>query len=144
MKWLRYATNTFYENLSQLEYKSLTVIIDACFSGSSDGGALLKNISPVFIKAETKILNDEKATVFISADPEQVSSWHPEKSHSLFSYYFLKGLQGNADLNEDQKVTVGEMEIYLEENVTYWARRLNSREQNPEIYGEENRVLISY
>ncbi|WP_020527491.1 LysM peptidoglycan-binding domain-containing protein [Flexithrix dorotheae] len=139
-----YATNTFYENLSQLEYKSLTVIIDACFSGASEGGALLQNVSPVFIKAETRVLNDEKAAVFTSAGPEQVSSWYPEKSHSLFSYYFMKGLQGDADLNEDKKVTVGEMETYLEENVTYWARRLHSRDQNPEIYGEEDRILIAY
>ncbi|AZQ61353.1 caspase family protein [Flammeovirga pectinis] len=132
-----YSLATFYENLGAVPYKNLTVIIDACFSGASEGGMLLKSISPVFIKTENKVLKDENAVVLTSAASEQVSSWYNEKYHSLFTYYYLKGIQGAADKNNDGIVDVKEMKAYLTDNVTYMARRLNNREQTPEIIGSE-------
>ncbi|NME68528.1 DUF6175 family protein [Flammeovirga aprica] len=137
-----YSLDTFYENLGLVPYKSLTVIVDACFSGSSEGGMLLKNISPVFIKSENKVLRDENAVILTSAASEQVSSWYNEKYHSLFTYYYLKGLQGAADTNQDRKVSLGEMKAYIAENVPYMARRLNNREQTPEVTGDEQIILI--
>lgn len=139
-----YSLNTFYQNLAQVPFKSLTVVIDACFSGSSEKGMLLKNISPVFIKAQNRVLRDEKAAVFTSASADQVSSWYPDKRHSLFTYYFLKGLKGEANTNQDKTLTVSELRQYLQDNVPYMARRLNNREQTPEIIGTEERVLIDY
>ena len=139
-----YSLNTFYENLSKINYKSLTVVIDACFSGSSDKGTLLKNISPVFIQVDNPVISSDNTIVFASASGDQVSSWYPEKRHSLFTYYFLKGLKGEADLNNDKKVTIGEMKEYILDNVPYMARRLNNREQTPQVIGEDSEVLIKY
>ncbi|WP_281613737.1 caspase family protein [Flammeovirga sp. SubArs3] len=138
-----YALSTFYENLGQVPYKSLTVVIDACFSGSSDGGMLLKSISPVFIKTENKVLKDDKAVIFSSAASEQVSSWYDENYHSMFTYFFLKGLQGAADKNKDKKITVEEMKNYLSSEVSYMARRLHNRTQTPETIGNLNKTLYS-
>ncbi|MBD0401024.1 caspase family protein [Flammeovirga sp. EKP202] len=137
-----YSLDTFYENLGLVPYKSLTIVVDACFSGSSEGGMLLKNISPVFIKSENKVLRDENVVILTSAASEQVSSWYNEKYHSLFTYYYLKGLQGAADTNKDRKVTLGEMKAYIVDNVPYMARRLNNREQTPEITGSDEIILI--
>ena len=64
--------------------------------------------------------------------------------HSLFTYYFLKALQGKGDLDKDNKLTIGEIKNYINENVPYMARRLNSREQTPQVIGDENKVLIKY
>ncbi|UZR94120.1 caspase family protein [Chondrinema litorale] len=139
-----YSLDLFYKNLEQLPYKSLTVVIDACFSGVSEGGALLKNMSPVFIDAKSSLINDEKAIVFSSAANDQVSSWYPEKSHSLFTYFFLKGLQGVANSNSDKELSLQEIRSYLNEEVPYWARRLHSREQNPEVWGSDQNILIKY
>ncbi|MDW7694593.1 caspase family protein [Flammeovirgaceae bacterium SG7u.111] len=139
-----YGVNTFYNNISQIPYRSLTVVVDACFSGSSAKGMLLKNISPVFIQPKMKVINDEKAIVFTSAGGEQVSSWYPEKRHSLFTYYFLKGLQGEANTNKDRQLTLAELESYIQSQVPYMARRLNNREQSPEVFGEQEKVLVDY
>ncbi|MBX2842700.1 MAG: caspase family protein, partial [Flammeovirgaceae bacterium] len=139
-----YSINTFYENLAQMPYRNLTIVVDACFSGSSDQGMLLHNISPVFIKTENKIKASENSLVFTSAAGDQVSSWYPEKKHSLFTYYFLKGLQGEADANKDGVLNMSEMSAYLKENVTYMARRLNNRTQTPELYGFDNKVIMRY
>jgi len=139
-----YALNTFYNNLAQLPYKTITVVIDACFSGVSEGGALLKNMSPIFINTENKIKLDENAIVLTASANNQVASWYPEKQHSLFSYFLMKGMQGEADQNNDQKIALKELGTYLLEEVPYWARRLHSREQSPEIWGNPIHTFSTY
>jgi len=139
-----YSLDLFYSQIRKLKAKSLTVVIDACFSGSSDTGMLLKNISPVFIEVNQKALTGNNATIFTSADGEQVSSWYPDKKHSLFTYFYLRGIQGEADTNGDKVLTVGELQNYLEDNVSYMARRLNNREQTPQLTGDQTKVLYRY
>jgi len=142
VKFNGYSLNTLYANLSKLDYRTCTVVIDACFSGSSEKGMLIKNISPVFINTRDKILTDEFAMIFTSASAEQVSSWYPEKRHSLFTYFFLKGLQGAANIDRDRWITVKEMRKYINDNVPYMARRLNNREQNPQITADDDKAII--
>ena len=139
-----YSLNTFYDNLSKINYKSLTVVIDACFSGASEAGMLLANISPVFIKVENPITSKENSVIFTSATGEQVSSWYPEKKHSLFTYYFLKALQGEADKNNNKQLTIDEIKNYIDDKVPYMARRLNNREQTPQVIGNLNKVVVKY
>ncbi|MEH0155751.1 DUF6175 family protein [Limibacter armeniacum] len=138
-----YSLNTFYTNLGEVPYRSLTVLLDACFSGASEKGMLLKNISPVFIKTQNKVMRDEKAMVFASASADQVASWYPEKQHGLFTYFFLKGIQGYADADQNGLVSLDEMGDYLNSNVVYMARRLNNREQNPQVIGVIERTVYS-
>jgi len=139
-----YPINTFYENLSQIPYRSLTVVLDACFSGSSEGGMLIKNVSPIFIEPKIRILNDENARIFTSAGGDQVSSWYTEQNHSLFTYFFLKGIQGAADADKDNRLALRELRNYIEEHVPYEARRLNNRIQTPEVYGNDEVELVRY
>ena len=140
-----YSLNLFHEKINKLGAKSVTVVIDACFSGSSDQGMLLKNISPVFIEVDESGQLADEVTVFTSSSGEQVSSWYPEKKHSLYTYYFLKGLKGSADGDEDRSVTAEEIQSYVLDEVSYMARKLNSREQTPGLKTlDEEKVLIRY
>jgi hypothetical protein len=139
-----YSLKTFYANLARLPARSTTVVLDACFSGGSPKGMLLKNVSPVFFQVDNPFLNLKKATLFTSSTGEQISSWYPEKRHGLFTYFFLKGLQGAADSNGDKKVTASEMEAYLKDEVSYMARRLSMREQHPQVAGDEKAVIIKH
>ena len=81
------------------------------------------------------------AVLMTSAAVDQVSTWYREKKHSLFTYYFLKGLQGDADVDKNGQITVGEMEQYLKEQVPYMARRLSGAEQQPVITGNPADVM---
>ena len=139
-----YSLNTFYENLSKIKYKSLTVVIDACFSGLSEKGSLLKNVSPIYVSVENPVISNENTIVFTSTGGDQVSSWYPEKKHSLFTYYFLKGLKGEANLDNNDVLNVGELKNYLIDNVPYMSRRLNNREQTPLIIGEDKITIVKY
>lgn len=136
-----YRLQTFYDNLSKLPAKKITVVLDACFSGNTDKGVLFKGISPAMVKVKKEYRGPQGAVLMTSASVDQVSAWYPEKRHSLFTYFFLKGMQGEADHNKDRKITVGELSEYLNENVPYMARRLKGLEQQPVIMGNANDVL---
>ena len=49
----------------------------------------------------------------------------------IFSYYLMKGLEGNADNNKDRNITNEEMLKYLQSNVGQKALEIYSREQLP-------------
>lgn len=136
-----YRLQTFYDNLSKIPVKKITVVLDTCFSGNSDRGMLFKNVSPGILKVKSEFRGPKNAVLMTSAAVDQVSSWYPEKRHSLYTYYFFKGLQGEADANRDRKITVGEMDAFLKENVPYMSRRISGNEQNPVTIGNAAEVM---
>ncbi len=139
------ALDEFYDELGRIKAGSVTVVIDACFSGASEAGMLIQEASPVFISVEGPAAALKDGVVLTSSSGDQISSWHTEQKHSLYTYYFLKGLQGAADANGDRSLTVGELQAYLEEQVPYMARRLHNRTQTPMVTpGREARVLVRY
>jgi len=142
-----YSLNTFYANLAKLNAASMVVVIDACFSGVSQGGSLLRQISPVRIAVENPLLVLPNAVIFTSATGDQVSSWYADKKHSLFTYFFLKGLRGEADKNADKILTLQELADFVSDGsdgVPYWARRLHNREQTPMVSGAKGMTLVKY
>ena len=74
---------------------------------------------------------------------DQISSGLKEAKHGIFSYYLMKGLEGNADINKDKKITNGELLAYMDENVSQKASELG-RQQNPSLAGDPKKVLMSY
>lgn len=139
-----YSLEDLYKNLGSIKAKSITVVLDACFSGGTrENQSLLADARPVFI--EIKSVNVSQNTiVFSAASGSEISSAYNQKKHGIFTYYFLKGLNGNADKNKDKKITVSEMQNYLNKNVSTQARKMG-REQNPQLLGtDKNRVLLKY
>jgi hypothetical protein len=53
----------------------------------------------------------------------------------------MRGMEGEADLNKDGKITLAEMHAYLAENVKKLSGMM-SRKQDPQIIGDVNRILI--
>jgi hypothetical protein len=54
----------------------------------------------------------------------------------------MKGMEGDADANQDGKITVGEMQDYLSDKVSRQAMTLN-RKQNTQLLGDSSRVLVA-
>lgn len=136
-----YSLELFYRILSKLPAKDVTVVLDACFSGYSASGPLFKNISPGMLKSKRPVREMANGAVFCGAGKDQVCTWYPAKRHSLFTYFFLKGLGGAADNNGDKTITTGEMKVYLQDEVPYWAGREANRKQNPLVTGDGSAVL---
>lgn len=136
-----YPLDLFYAVLKKLPARHLTVVLDACFSGDSGGGPLFKKISPAMLKNVQPVQKLAHSVIFSSAARDQVATWYPAKRHSLFTYFFLKGLGGAADKDGDKRITAGEMQAYLGREVPYRAQRETGRVQTPLVAGEAGAVL---
>ena len=139
-----YALDTFYKNLSHLPARSVTVILDTCFSGNSAGGALFKNVNPTAAPVARTAPLLEHVTIFASAGEGQVSSWFYEQRHSLYTYFFLKGLSGVADGNQDGLISSRELHAFLLSTVPAYARKLSGQEQVPVLIQKEDVVVMKY
>ena len=131
-----YPLKTLYRNLAKIPAKSITVVLEACFSGASQGGTVIAKASPIYLKAkETSI--PANITVIAAGAANQIASWERDSSSGLFTEYFLKGMSGKADArpygNGDGKVTYDELGRYLKGTLTYFARRYYGRTQTAQI-----------
>ena len=80
-----YPIDVLYTNLGKLgEAKSVRVFLDACFSGDSDRGMLVRSASPVYVPAALPEASGEKLTVLAAASGQEVASWDDEARHGLF------------------------------------------------------------
>lgn len=140
-----YPLDLFYENLGKIEARAITVVIDACFSGSTQKGMLLAAASPIAIVIENPAVLLRNGAVFTSSSGEEISSWYPEMKHGLFTYFFLRGLQGRADVDQNGQLSAEELHAYVAdrtEGVPYLARRLyQGRSQTPNFFGGGQQVI---
>lgn len=139
-----YHTDIFYRNLSKLPAKSITVVMDACFSGAT----VFENISPIVVKSKG-IKGVKNGVLLSSSSKDEVSCWYNKKVHGMFTYFFLKAIHNkNADANKDNQLTYEEIYKYLVNNnngVPYFARRVHGIEQTPRIQGKDyKKVFIKY
>ena len=58
----------------------------------------------------------------------------------MFSYFLMKGMEGEADSNQDNQSTAGELHTYVQQNVV----QQSSGSQTPEIQGDIDRVLVRF
>jgi hypothetical protein len=135
------AQNDIVAALTASKPKSVTMFIDACYSGQTRGGdVLVANAKPVALKAD-KNAYPPNFTVITASANDQISSSSPELKHGIFSFYLMKGMEGDADGNKDGKITAGEMQEYLSDKVSRQAMSM-SRKQDTQLVGDANKVLM--
>ena len=133
-----------FKTILDLKPNKVTMFFDTCYSGiSRDEKTLLASARPVRLASSEQDIIPDNFTIFSASKLDQISSGLKEANHGIFSYYLMKGLEGNADLNEDKKITNGELRSYLDKNVSQKAAELG-RQQNPSLSGDPNQVLVSY
>jgi PBP1b-binding outer membrane lipoprotein LpoB len=127
-----YPLNRLYDTLGKLPAQTITVVMDSCFSGAGGRSVIQKGARPMLIKVENPLVASRNMIVISAAAGNQISNALPEKRHGLFTYYFLKGLQGEADANKDGAVDVEELYAFMKPQVETAARRMNA-EQSPQL-----------
>jgi len=130
-----------FEQIKKLDPNSVTIFFDTCYSGQTrKEETLIAGLRPIRIVAdEGEIPNN--FTIFSASNLTQTSGSIDEAKHGIFSYYLMKGLEGNADIDQNNQITNGELIAYLKENVTQEAFSKN-RQQEPMLSGDPNRVLL--
>lgn len=128
--------------LQKAQAKSVTMFIDACYSGQTrNGEVLVAGIKPMFITPEERVYPPE-FTVITASAADQFSSASQDLKHGIFSFYLMKALEGDADENNDGRLTSGELQRYLSDMVGRQAMGLN-RTQNTQLFGNADRVLMT-
>ena len=87
------------------------------------------------LSMENPMLASSKTVVLTASGGDQISSTYEEKGHGLMTYFFLKGLQGEGDLNKDGKLEMAELFEYVKPNVQRIARKQFNNEQTPQLMG---------
>lgn len=135
----------FIETITSLNPIKTTFAVDACFSGIiNENENIIKAASSLAIKLKPIPQQQSNQVILTASGDNEVASWYDDKRHGLFTYYLLKGLNGSADTDQNQAVTAAEMRRYLldqQNGVPYKARELFSRDQNPQINGNDNFVF---
>jgi hypothetical protein len=75
----------------------------------------------------------QKIAVLSAASGEQISSTYEEKGHGLFTYFMLKGINGEGDTNRDGKIEIGELFEYIKPQVERIAKKIYNNEQLPQL-----------
>jgi hypothetical protein len=130
-----YPLKRLYEQVSKLQAKEVVVMLDSCFSGAGGRSVIGKGMRPMMLSVENPVLAGGKTVVLSASQGDQVSSTYDQKSHGLLTYFFLKGLQGEADKNKDGSVDLAELFDYLKPQVERKARRDFNNEQTPQLLG---------
>ena len=137
-----YPIDLLYTNLGKpAEAKSVRVFLEACFSGESDGGMLVRSASPVYVQASLPEAAGEKLTVLSAASGKEVASWDEKAGHGMFTHHLLDALYGKADADGDGQVTAAEAKTYLDDTMTVAARVEFGRYQTASLVGPAGTVL---
>ena len=141
-----YPVELLYANLAKIDARSVTVLIEACFSGESPKGLLVRAASGITLVAK-RPEGAAGLTVLTAAANDQLASWDEKAKLGLFTKHLLDALYGAADSSEsgdaDGRVTLVEVERYLEEEMSYAARRRFNRQQRATVLGNADRVLAT-
>ena len=142
--------NKFYEDLLALGARSVTIIMDACFSGSSRSSEAFNSENLIAMKGvRLKPLikkpweENSKFTVFSSSDFDQTSLAFDQAKVGLFTYWICVGLQGKADLNGDKQISMGELSSYVKEKVEETSVKIRGL-QEPQFHGNAEMILAIY
>ena len=136
-------TDQLYKDLSAMGARSVTVFLDACFTGQTRSSEMLiANARPIVVRPKASSV-PSNVTVISAASGSQISGAIEEKEHGLFTYYLLKGLGGEADGNKDAVLKTEELSAYVSSKVQEQAA-LSGREQTPELQGDASRVLVRF
>ena len=125
-----YSLKRLYAKLGALKAKRIIIALDSCFSGAGGRSVLAKGAKPLVLKADTSLATG-KAVVLSASQYDQISGTIEEQGHGAFTYFLLKGLNGEA-AGTDGAVTVKSLYDYLAPKVADASRREN-RDQTPQL-----------
>lgn len=112
-----FALKNIYAQLSESKASKVVAVVDSCFSGVTDGKAVLKGVAATKMVAKSVEFDKEKMVVMSAGNARQYSNGYDKKAHRLFSFYVMKNiLEGKMDIRELYKTTKSQTyETSLEE-----------------------------
>ncbi|MEQ8927465.1 MAG: caspase family protein, partial [Fulvivirga sp.] len=130
--------------LAQVKSQKQLILMDACHSGGA-----LKSINVRAAASEEKAIvqlaRASGVVMIASSGTQQFASEFEVLQHGVFTYALLEALDGEAD-SGDEKVTVNELKIYMEERVPELSEQHGGQAQYPTgfVHGNDFPISIIY
>ena len=122
------STEELYKMLGTMPAKSVTVFMDACFSGAKRNGEMLTSARGVAIKAKSESPVGKNMVILSAAQGDETAYSYNEQQHGLFTYYLLKKLKATGG-----QVSLGELSDYIKSQVTRFSIVENGKIQTPTV-----------
>ena len=122
-----YSLDELYQTLGNMPARSITMFLDACFSGSKRDGTILASARGVAIKAKGSAPQG-KMIVFSAAQGDETAYPYEEQHHGMSTYYLLKKLK-----DSNGNATLGELSDYVTLQVKQQSIVENSKLQTPTV-----------
>ena len=122
-----YKLDDLYSTLGNLPSKSVTVFLDACFSGANRDGQMLASARGVAIKAKSSAPVGNMV-VFSAAQGDETAYPNNEQQHGMFTYYLLKKIK-----ETEGNVTYKDLGDYVTDNVHKQSIVVNGKSQTPMV-----------
>ena len=108
------------------------MLLDTCQSGGLVDAFAMRGVAEE--KAIAQLARATGTVVIASTGAEAYARESKEISHGIFTQALLDGLAGKADGNKDGKITVKEIEAYINEAVPELSKKLGQTPQFPTSY----------
>jgi uncharacterized caspase-like protein len=118
-----------YSKLNEHPSRSVTVFLDACFSGSAreETGAMLAQGRGVKIKPRGETVGG-KMVVMSATTGDETAFPYSEKQHGMFTYFLLKKLKESRGA-----ANFLELSNYVITNVSQQSVLINKKSQTPQV-----------
>ena len=135
-----YSLKRLYASLGALKARSVLVALDSCFSGAGGRSVLAQGARPLVNQVDMGAVPGGKMLLFAAASANEITTTLDEQAHGIFTYYFLKGLGGEAQ-EASGAVTAQGLYRYLKPKVQDAAARQN-RDQTPLLGGAAAETVV--
>lgn len=122
-----FALKDFYAGLGNVPAESVTVFLDACFSGTKRESGMMTAARGVAIKVKEEAPKGNMV-VFSAAQGDETAYQYAEKGHGMFTYFLLKKLQESRG-----EATLGELGDYITAEVKKTSIVTNNKKQTPTV-----------
>ncbi|MDD5628044.1 MAG: caspase family protein [Elusimicrobia bacterium] len=124
-----YPVKRLYQKLAALPARQVLAALDACFSGAGGRSVLASGARPLVTKVDAGAVSG-RVTALTASAANEISGALDERRRGAFTYFLLRGLDGEAG-----DFSAAGLMRYATPLVQEEARRLN-RDQTPQLLGD--------
>ncbi len=122
LKHTAIAMHDLCELLSHSAARARVIILDACHAGAAIGKST-PGMSAAFMQ---RVFAEAEGMAVLASCKHGQRSWEwPARKQSVFTYYLLQALHGQADTDSKGFITVSDVSRYVTDRVKHWSAQHN-------------------
>ncbi len=122
LKHTAIAIHDLRELLSHSAARARVIILDACHAGAAIGKST-PGMSAAFMQ---RVFAEAEGMAVLASCKHGQRSWEwPDRQRSVFTYYVLEALHGQADTDSKGFITVSDLSRYVTDRVKHWSVQHN-------------------